>query len=229
MTQFWWVIFPYLCLTIMIVGLVYRYTYGQIGWGSKSSEVLEKKLLRWGSLLFHWGILFVFGGHVMGLLIPISIYHAIGLPDESYHLMAQTVGGLAGLAAFLGVVILLIRRTFNKRVRKNSSPSDFVSLVLLMIVIGLGEYFTTIYDSIHGAFEYRTTVGPWVRGLFVFHPNATLMTHVPVILQVHIIFALILFASIPFTRLVHIFSIPWRYPTRAPIQYRSRTRYHKVG
>ncbi len=100
---------------------------------------------------------------------------------------------------------------------------------MLLIVLGLGEYFTTIYDSIHGSFEYRTTVGPWVRGLFVLHPNPAHMLNVPMMLKIHVVSAFILFASVPFTRLVHFYSLPWRYPTRAPIQFRSRTRYRKVN
>jgi nitrate reductase gamma subunit len=227
MAQFLWVILPYLCLAVMIVGSIYRYTYGQLSWTSKSSEILEKGFLRYGSVLFHYGIFAVIGGHVMGLLIPISFYHALGVPDEVYHAVAIYAGGAAGLVTWLGVILLLIRRIFNKRVRKHSSPSDYVTLVLLTIVITLGEFMTTVYSGINGAYEYRTTVGPWFRDIFVFHPNASLMVHVPLVLQIHAIAAWLLFASIPFTRLVHIYSLPWRYPTRAPIQFRSRTRYQR--
>ncbi len=235
MAQFLWVILPYLCLMVMIVGSIYRYTYGQIGWTSKSSEILEKSFLRYGSILFHYGMFAVIGGHIMGLLVPLRFYHAVGVPDEVYHMVAVYAGGVAGFVTLVGVVLLLIRRIVNKRVRKHSSPSDYVALILLTIVIALGEFMTVIYSSIHGPYEYRATVAPWFRDIFVLHPNASLMLHVPLVLQIHVVAAWLLFASIPFTRLVHIYSAPWRYPTRAPIQFRSRTRYtrkvydNKVG
>lgn len=222
MSQFLWVIFPYLALALMIVGSLYRFVYGQRGWGSKSSEILEKKWLRRGSLMFHWGMLFVFGGHVMGLLIPISVYHALGVSTEFYHFNADLFGGLAGLITFAGVVILLWRRICDSRVRANSSASDFVALILLLIVIGIGTFETVGYNNIFGAYEYRTTIGPWIRELVVLHPDAALMKSVPVVLKAHILAAFSLFAIWPFTRLVHVFSLPIRYPLRAPVQYRSR-------
>ncbi|KPV44238.1 respiratory nitrate reductase subunit gamma [Alicyclobacillus ferrooxydans] len=227
MSQFWWVVFPYLTLAVMIIGMLYRFVYNQRGWGSKSSEILEKKWLRWGSLMFHWGILCVVAGHVMGLLVPISVYKALGVSTEFYHTNADVFGGLAGLVATAGIVILLVRRTFNVRVRMNSSTSDFVALVLLLIVVGLGVLVTVGYNNIYGPYEYRTTVGPWIRELIVFHPNAALMKTVPTLLKVHIVASFALFAVWPFTRLVHVFSVPIRYPFRAPMQYRSRVQYKR--
>ncbi|MCF8567511.1 respiratory nitrate reductase subunit gamma [Alicyclobacillus tolerans] len=228
MAQFLWVIFPYLCIAVLVVGTIYRYSYDQIGWGSKSSEILEKRLLRWGSLLFHWGLVFVFFGHVMGLLIPIQFYQWLGVSSEFYHMNAEIFGGLTGLAAWVGILLLLIRRIVNKRVRLNSSPSDYVALCMLFIVVSLGLYVTTIYDSIHGPYEYRTSVGPWFRQVLTLHPQAALMLHAPLVLQMHAISAFLLFAISPFTRLVHIWSAPFAYITRAPILYRSRAQYRKA-
>lgn len=229
MSQFLWVVFPYLTLSVMIIGMLYRFVYNPRGWGSKSSEILEKKWLRWGSLMFHWGILCVIAGHVMGLLIPISVYQALGVSTEFYHTNADIFGGLAGLVTTAGIVILLARRTFNARVRRNSSASDFVALVLLLIVVGLGVLVTVGYNNIYGPYEYRLSVGPWVRQLIVLHPNASLMKGVPTLLQIHIVSSFALFAVWPFTRLVHVFSVPIRYPFRAPMQYRSRVRYREDG
>lgn len=222
MTQFWWLVYPYVTLTILVVGTLYRYVFSQRSWGSKSSEILEKRWLRPGSLMFHWGMLFVIGGHVMGLLIPIGVYQALGVSTEAYHLMADVVGGIAGIAATVGCFILLMRRMVNPRVRRNSTPSDFVALGLLFLVIALGASQTVISNNVFGPYEYRLTVGPWIRGLILFHPDIQLMTHVPLLLQIHIILSFALFAVSPFTRLVHVWSAPIRYPSRAPIQYRSR-------
>lgn len=222
MAQFWWVIYPYAALAVCITGTVYRFVYGRRGWGSKSSEILEKRWLRAGSLLFHWGILFVIGGHAMGLLIPLRVYEALGVSTEAYHLLADVAGGLAGLSATAGCLILLLRRIFNKRVRRNSTPSDFVALILLLLVIGLGTAQTVIYNNVVGPYEYRLTVGPWTRGVILLHPDPQRMAGVPLLLKIHVALTFLLFAVSPFTRLVHVWSAPLRYPTRAPIQYRAR-------
>src|SRR4051794_38487954 len=97
--QFLWVVLPYIVLTIFIGGHIYRYQYDQFGWTSKSSELLEKKYLRLGSNLFHFGIIFVFGGHVMGLLVPIEVYEALVVTEHQYHNIALIGGIPAGLAA----------------------------------------------------------------------------------------------------------------------------------
>lgn len=225
MAQFWWVVYPYICLMIMIVGSLYRFTYRQIAWGSKSSQMLEQASLKWGSRLFHWGIIFVFFGHVMGLVIPMWVYADLGVTPEFYHLNAIIFGGVIGILCWLGAGILLIRRSFNLRVRANSHFSDFLTLDVLMVVLTLGLAVTLIYDVFDQRYEYRATIGPWFRELLTLHPDASLMTKVPLIFQLHIIAAFALFAMSPFTRLVHIWSYPLHYVGRSPIQYRSRARY----
>ncbi len=225
MLIFLYAIFPYTALTIMIVGSILRFIYQPLRWTSKSSELLEKKWLRYGSLLFHWGILFVFGGHVMGLLIPIEVYQTFHISTETYHFMANLFGGITGLMAFSGVVILLLRRTFDPVVRRHSTISDYVALIALFVIMGLGLFETVFYNNIIGSYEYRLTINPWIREILVFHPNVTLMAHVPILLQIHIFCAFLLFAATPFTRLVHIYSAPVRFPWRAPMQYRARNRY----
>jgi nitrate reductase gamma subunit len=225
MNQFWWTIYPYLALVIMVVGSLYRYAHNPMSWGSRSSELLEKRWLKWGSLLFHWGILLVIVGHVMGLLVPLSFYRAMGISSSFYHENADIIGGIAGLITWIGLLILLMRRMGNLRVRRNSSVSDMLSLILLFIVVTTGDYLSIVRNNIVGPYEYRSTVGPWLRGVLVFHPNQNLMAHVPVIFQVHIILAFLLFAISPFTRLVHIWSLPLAYLRRAPIQYRDREQY----
>lgn len=225
MPMLWWGVFPYICLGSIIFGSMYRYTYHPMSWTSKSSQLLEKRWLRVGNMLFHWGLLFVVIGHIMGLLVPIQFYHWIGLPDEMYHLNAEVSGGLFGLVTLVGMSILLLRRIFNDRVRANSSFSDYVADALLWVVLALGEAMTTVWDGFNGAYEYRTTVGPWVRSLFVLQPNIHLMVHVPLLLQIHTVASFVLFGVAPFTRLIHMYSAPIFYITRAPLQYRSRVRY----
>lgn len=183
---------------------------------------MEKKGIKWGSTLFHWGIIAVFFGHVAGLLIPISVYHALGIPDEVYHKGALYGGGVAGIAAALGVIILLVRRVNVRRVWVNSSVSDVLAIVFLTIVIYTGVTATGINAA--AGFDYRTTINPWVRGILTFHPNSLLMVNVPLPFKIHMFCALSLFAVWPFTRLVHVFSLPITYLWRSSyVLYRRRS------
>ena len=225
LSAFIWGVFPYICLVVMIVGTLYRYQSDQLGWGSKSSELLEKKMLTAGSMLFHVGILLVFAGHVAGLLVPLAFYNALGISSELYHGAAVVLGGLSGLVALAGISILLFRRIANARVRKNSDFSDYFSDGLLWLVIFLGLAFTLGYSIVYGPYEYRATVGPWIRSVLSLQPDTALMAGVPLLLQVHIVLAFALFGLSPFTRLIHIYSIPIGYLARAPLLYRARYGY----
>lgn len=219
---FWWVVFPYLTLTIMIFGLLYRFAFRQLSWAAPSTEFFEKKWLRIGSPLFHWGIVFAFIGHIMGMVIPKEVYLFLGITDHLYHMGAIYGGGLVGLMVVIGLIILLIRKIVIDPVRIHATFADFFSVISLLIVAGMGVYMTIIYNTTVVEYEYRTTIGPWFRSLFIFQPNYALMESVPYIFKVHVISAFALFASIPFTRLIHFYSLPVNYPMRAPQQYRSR-------
>jgi len=220
--QFWWVIFPYLMLTIFVVGHIYRYNTDQYGWTARSSEFMEKKTLKWGSILFHVGIIMVFGGHVVGLLIPKTWTEALGMTEAMYHAGAIYGGGLAGIITLSGIMILLFRRVNNKRVRATSSFGDIFIAVLLFVEIVMGMYNTLGFNLFVGGFDYRETLAPWFRGILLFRPNATLMTEVPLFFQLHTLFAFAIFGIWPFTRLVHVWSIPIEYFKRSYILYRSR-------
>ncbi|MCC2685505.1 MAG: narI1 [Paenibacillaceae bacterium] len=225
--MFWWVIFPYIAATLMIAGLLYRFIRSPKSWAAPSTEFFEKRWLRIGSPLFHYGIIFAFVGHVMGMLIPRSFYLALGVHDEMYHVFAIAGGGLAGVMVVAGLIILLIRKMSHARLRAHATWADYFAILMVLIVSALGTYITLVYDTTVTAFEYRTTIGPWFRSLFTFQPQYELMEVIPTIFKVHVVSAFLLFAVLPFTMLVHMFSFPARYPTRAPIQYRSRVGYRK--
>ncbi len=227
--QFLWVIYPYLSLSLMVIGLGYRYRKSKITITSRSSEILEKKSLRYGNLLFHWGIIFVILGHFAGLFIPISVYNNLGVPSSMYHLGAGVLGGLFGTAAWVGLLILITRRFHNDRVRMNSSFADFFVLLLLLVIISLGLSLTLGYDVINGPYEYRLTVSPWIRGLLTFRPDASLMDSVPLIFKIHILVSFLLYPTIPFTRLIHLFSAPVKYLFRKPIVFRKKTAKYTAG
>ncbi|GAX91404.1 respiratory nitrate reductase subunit gamma [Effusibacillus lacus] len=219
--QFLWVIYPYMMLTIFVVGHIYRYKTDQLAWTAKSSEFLEKKSLKWGSMLFHIGIFLVFLGHVAGLLVPKAVTEAFGISERLYHLGAVYGGTLAGLMTVAGISILLFRRVTNKRVRITSSTSDMLVAILLFAVIGMG-LLATVGHNMLSSYDYRVTISPWVRGILTFTPDASLMTGVPIFFKLHVLLAFAIFGVWPFTRLVHVWSVPLAYFRRSYILYRSR-------
>lgn len=222
MLQFLWVIFPYLMITLFIVGHIYRYNVDQLAWTAKSSEFLEKKSLKWGSMMFHIGILLVFAGHVVGLLIPKSLLEWIGVSEPLYHAGAVYGGGFAGIVTLIGIIILLNRRLTNKRVRITSDTSDFITVILVFLIILIGIYNTIIGNHLHPNFDYRESISPWVRGLLTFTPDPSLMSGVPIGFQLHILISFALIGYWPFTRLVHVWSVPLTYFKRRYIVYRKR-------
>ncbi|MHA6165539.1 respiratory nitrate reductase subunit gamma [Bacillus mojavensis] len=219
--QILWGVMPYIVLTIFIGGHIYRYQHDQFGWTAKSSELLEKKRLAAGSILFHWGMLCVIGGHLMGILMPEALYTSIGISEHVYHKMAIGAGLPAGVAACTGLFILTYRRLFDKRIRKTSSPSDILILILLLFMMLTGVAATFLNIDSRG-FDYRTTIGPWFREIFLFRPDASLMESVPLWFKLHILIGYIVFILWPFTRLVHVFSLPLKYLTRSYVVYRKR-------
>lgn len=219
--NFFWVSFPYIMLTMFVVGHIYRYNTDQFGWSAKSSEFLEKKQLKWGSILFHYGIIFVFFGHVAGILIPKALYDAIGVTTHMYHIGAVWIGGLAGIATIIGILLLMIRRFTVKRIFIHSTYRDILVLVLLTLIIVSGFVNTVWYTGRGVAFEYRETISPWFRGILILNPMPELMRGVPMGFQIHIISAFLLFGIWPFTRLVHVWSLPLEYLNRRFVVYRA--------
>ncbi|HSJ21197.1 MAG TPA: respiratory nitrate reductase subunit gamma [Nocardioidaceae bacterium] len=221
MDLFLWVIIPYICLTIFVVGHLWRYRYDKFGWTTRSSQLYEDRLLRWGSPLFHFGILFVFLGHVMGLGVPKSWTEAVGISSEMYHVMAITLGALAGFGTIVGMAILIYRRRTIGPVFSATTPMDKVMYFFLALVIVLGLW-NTVASNILGYFDYRDSVSVWFRGIFYFDLQPELIAEAPIGFRAHALTAFILFALWPFTRLVHVFSAPLGYLTRPYIVYRSR-------
>ena len=215
-----WVALPYAVLAIFVLGHIYRYITDPMSWTSKSSELLEKKLLRFGSMPFHYGIILVLAGHVIGLLIPKAVHEAFGLSDYVYHIIAVIGGLFAGFLTLLGLIVLTYRRFAIKRVLANSSAGDIVVLVLLLLVVLAG--LTATLSNIDGSFDYRENIAPWLRGILTLRPDPTLMVDVPIIFKLHIFLVMLLFAVWPFTRLVHVLSFPVVYLWRSYIVFRRR-------
>ncbi len=216
-----WVAVPYACLAVFVVGHYWRYRYDKFGWTTRSSQLYERRLLRWGSPLFHFGLLFVILGHVVGLGVPESWTSAVGISDPIYHVTAVASGGLAGLATVVGMVILIYRRRTVGPVFSATTRMDKLMYVVLATVIILG-LVNTLVTNLFGHYDYRTGVSVWFRGIFRFDLHPELMAHAPIGFQLHALAAFVLFALWPFTRLVHVFSAPAGYLWRPYIVYRSK-------
>ena len=222
MNQFIWGLFPYLVIVVFVVAHIYRYNTDQLNWSAQSSEFLEKKQLRLGSMLFHIGIIFALGGHLMGLLIPAETMVKIGLSDDLYHMLAFGVGGLVGILALIGILLLLMRRMTNVRVRAITTTGEYFMILLLTAVVVAGLYNTLTGSFLHPDYDYRDTISPWFRSLLVFSPDAELMRDVPLGFRVHIFLSFVLLLIWPFTRLVHVWSLPLESLKRSPVLYRKR-------
>ncbi|GAA1534959.1 respiratory nitrate reductase subunit gamma [Dactylosporangium maewongense] len=217
-----WVVYPYVAVAILAGGLIWRYRYDKFGWTTRSSQLYETAVLRWGSPLFHFGVLMVLIGHVGGLVVPKAWTEAVGITEHAYHLSAVFIGTVAGLCTLIGMAILIARRRLTGPVFAATTKNDKGMYLVLAAVIVLGLLATVKANIAGDGYDYRETISPWFRSLFVFQPDPDLMAGVPTSFQVHIIMAFALFAFWPFTRLVHAFSAPVGYLTRPYVVYRSR-------
>jgi len=224
---FLWIVFPYICLTSFVLGHVWRYKYDKFGWTSRSSELYEKRILAWASPLFHFGILGVLAGHLVGLLVPESWTSDIGLSEHTYHVVAVSLGTVAGVATLVGLVLLIYRRRMTPSVLRVTSIADKAMYPLLGAVIALG-IVNTIGVNLFGlgghagGYNYRATVAVWFRAVLTLHPSAGQMSGAPWSFQLHALLAMLLLGAWPFTRLVHVLAAPFGYAFRPYIVYRSR-------
>ncbi|WP_018656203.1 respiratory nitrate reductase subunit gamma [Actinomadura flavalba] len=217
-----WVAFPYVALASLVGGTVWRYRYDRFGWTTRSSELYEKRLLRVASPLFHYGLLFVIGGHALGLLIPEQWTSLVG-SETTYHAVSLYAGTAAGLAAGAGLVLLVYRRRRTGPVFAATTRNDKVMYLLLGGALLLGIGVTTIENGLLGGYDYRQTVSPWFRGIFLLDPRPELMEGAPLLYRFHVVLGFALIALFPFTRLIHAFAVPVKYPFRPYIVYRRRT------
>ena len=217
-----WVALPYAASGVFVVGHLLRYRYDQFGWTSRSSQTYENRLLRWGSPMFHYGMLMVIGGHVVGLFIPKPWLEFFGVTEHIYHLGATWLGTFAAVLTVAGLAILIYRRRLTKRVLLVTTVMDKVMYVFLASTILCGTTATVLYQIFGGGYDYRGSISPWIRSLYGFQPDPSLMSDVPFFFQLHVLTATTLFLLWPFTRLVHVFSAPLGYLVRPYVVYRSR-------
>ncbi|MFH8607327.1 respiratory nitrate reductase subunit gamma [Streptomyces sp. NPDC018029] len=216
-----WGVLPYLALVLLVAGTIWRYRYDKFGWTTRSSQVYESKLLNIASPMFHYGILFVLVGHLVGLFLPESWTEKAGLSEHTYHLFSLYGGTAAGALLVLGILLLLYRRRTNTPVFRATTANDKLMYLVLFAAIVLGMVAKLMHASGDG-YNYRASIAPWARSLFTLQPDIDRMTGVPLLYEIHAVVGMVLFALVPFTRLVHMFSAPLQYLFRPYVVYRSR-------
>lgn len=225
MHNFFFGIYPYIALSVLVIGSIARYERDPFTWKSSSSQLLRRKQLMIGSVLFHVGILVIFFGHLFGLLTPIWIFDALGISHGAKQVLAIVAGGIAGIFALVGGLMLLHRRLMDPRVRATSSFADTGILILLMaqLVLGLGTILVSLQ---HLDGHEMTKFMSWAQGIFTFQADAAAqITDVSWLFKLHLVLGLTIFLVFPFTRLVHMLSAPVRYLWRPGYQVvRSRRR-----
>lgn len=205
LNEFLFGIYPYLCLAVLLAGCFIRFDREPYTWKSDSSELLRKRELRWGSNLFHYGVLVVILGHFGGFLMP---EWALGwlLSPAQHQLLAMVGGGLAGLVAIIGLTLLIHRRLADPRIRRNSRKWDIAVVLMLWAQLALG-LLTVPLSAQHMDGAMFETLVAYVKGIVYFQGGvASLVAGAPVIYRLHILLGFTIFLISPFTRMVHIWS-----------------------
>jgi len=210
-------IYPYIAIVTMILGSILRYDQNPYSWKADSSQLLSRKGLRWGSNLFHVGILLLFFGHLVGLLTPHWAYDPfISAGDKQ--MVAMVAGGIFGAMSLVGMIILIWRRVGNTRIRATTKPMDMAILLILFVQMLLG--FATIPVSAqHPDGSSMIALASWAQSIVTFQPGAAeFIAGEAIVFKLHIFLGLTIFLLFPFTRLVHMFSVPLKYVLRSGYQ-----------
>ena len=219
--------FPYIALAVFAIGCWARFDLDPYTWRTGSSQMLSGKWMRLGSNWFHIGILAILGGHFVGLLTPHSVYEHF-ISSSQKQVMAMAVGGFFGVICLIGMTILLLRRLFNPRVRSTGSGRDLLVLVLLYAQLLLG-LSSIVVSTGHMDGSQMIKLGEWAQHIVTFRPGAAaFIADAHWVYKAHVLLGLTLVLITPFTRLVHVWSVPVGYLTRpyqvvrkrqAPVRY----------
>lgn len=198
-------VYPYICLSVFLMGSLARFDRDQYTWKSDSSQILRKRQLKWGSNLFHAGILFLFFGHLFGQLTPHVLYETV-ITAPQKQLLAVVAGGIAGCVCFIGLTLLLHRRIFDPRIRLTSHRTDITILVILWVQLVIG--LSTLPSSLHHVKDPQIMLrlADYLQGIVLLQPNASLVAGIEWHFQVHMLLGMTIFLLFPFSRLVHVWS-----------------------
>lgn len=209
--------YPYIALSVFIIGSILRFDRDQYSWKSDSSQLLSGAGMRIASNLFHVGVIAVFLGHFVGLLTPHKVFLAMGVSDMTHQYLAIGAGSVFGALAFIGGVKLWMRRHFNVRISATSRGTDKFILTWLLLTLSLG-LLTIPFSLAHAAkndASVMIALADWVQSIVYLHPEPSLLANVDGVFKTHIFFGMTVFLVFPFTRLVHVWSAPFGYLGRA--------------
>ena len=205
------VVFPYVAVAVAVVGTVYRFLTNQFSFTSLSSQFIESDLQFWGSTLWHYGIIPTLAIHMMGFVFPKVMEFLHGTPEALY--LSELAGKILGIMALAGALLLLYRRLSSSKIRVVTTPADWVVIALLINQVVLGLWIAFGYRW--GATWYVHTVTPWVASLATFQPAPQYVSALPLIPKLHFLNATLLILLFPFTRLIHMISVPVEYLWRS--------------
>lgn len=206
--------YPYLAMTVFLIGSLARFERDQFNWRTGSSQLLRSKDLRLGSNLFHIGILLLFFGHFVGLLTPPNVYHSLGVSTSAKQILAVIAGGIFGSICLIGIFLLIRRRLTDARIRATSSRIDIFILLLIgfQLVLGLLTLPVSIY---HYDGSSMLLLSEWAQRIVTFRSGAAdVIADVNFLFKLHLFFGITLFLVFPFSRLVHVWSVPLNYAHR---------------
>jgi nitrate reductase gamma subunit len=215
--EFFFGIYPYLALTVFFVGSLLRYDRDQYTWKASSSQLLRKKDMRWGSNLFHIGIIMLFFGHLFGLLTPQWAYHFV-MSAGTKQVLAMTAGGIFGTMCLVGMVLLIRRRMLDPRIKATSQAADLPILLILFVQLVLG-LLTIPFSAQHLDGSSMVALASWAQHIVTFQGDAaSFVAGEALVFKLHLVLGLTIFLLFPFTRLVHVWSVPVQYLGRSGYQ-----------
>ena len=223
LNHFFFVVFPYIAIVVFLVAAIYRYRFLSFGYSSLSSQFLEGKQGFWGSVPFHWGILVLFLGHLIMFLFPdgVLLWNANPVRLIGYEVVAFTFG----LVVFVGLLVLIVRRLLNPRLRVVTNAIDLVIEFLLLAQIVLGCWIALGYRW--GSSWFASDLSPYLWSIFQLNPEPAAVNAMPLVIKLHVIGAFLIVLLIPFSRLVHFLVAPFHYiwrPYQVVIWYWDRKR-----
>jgi nitrate reductase gamma subunit len=202
--HFLFVIYPYVCLAVFLLGSLARFDRDQYTWKSDSSQLLRTRGMNWASNLFHAGILFLLVGHTVGMLTPHAVYeHVISAGNKQ--MLAIVAGGIAGTACFIGLTLLIWRRMTDDRVRLTSHRSDLALLWILWLQLTLG-LVTLPFSLAHSDGSVMLVLSDWAQRIITLRPDASGLVALAWPYKIHMVLGMTVFLIFPFTRLVHVWS-----------------------
>ncbi|OOZ40766.1 respiratory nitrate reductase subunit gamma [Solemya pervernicosa gill symbiont] len=209
--------YPYLAGTIFLLGNWIRYDREQYTWKTDSSQLLSNKGMRVASNLFHVGIIAIFFGHMVGLLTPHSWFLAMGVSDVAHQYVAIYAGLIFGSMCFVGALMLFLRRLTNERVKAAGRTRDtfIIGWLLVTVIVGLSTTIVSYGHASHGNADVMIALTQWVQSVATLQVDPSLLAGVEPVFKLHIFLGMTVFLLFPFTRLVHVWSVPIGYLGRA--------------